>query len=74
MDNNQKQPAFDNPEAIHTPEKPMVYHNYANNYGKPATAKPASRKDRLQIGLMIAGCMLCLGLAGVLGYFLAVLP
>ena len=79
MENNQKQPAFDNPETIHAPEKPMVYHNFANNYGKtevPKAAAPTgiSPRDRIQIGVMIALCGLCLGIAGVLGYFLAVLP
>ena len=75
MENMQKQPAFDTPETIHTPDKPMVYQNFANNYGKPQEKLPKKDpKEQLQIRLLIAGCIFCACLAGALGIALAVLP
>ena len=62
------QPAFDDLEQIHEPENPEVYYNYSNDYGKalPENTKP----DKVNLGLMIACCGLCLGLIAIMVYWL----
>lgn len=70
-------PAFDDPDTIHEPEEPLVYRNFSNDYGQ-IPAEPiktgfwagVSRDDRIAIGLMIACSVLCLGIIGVLVYWL----
>lgn len=62
------QPAFDDLEHIHEPENPEVYFNYSNDYGKAITEK--AKKDKVDIGLMIACCGLCLGIIAVMAYWL----
>ena len=62
------QPAFDDMEHIHEPENPEVYFNYSNDYGKAITEK--AKKDKVDIGLMIACCGLCLGIIAVMVYWL----
>ena len=71
----QPTPAFEDPNLIHTPENGMVYHNFANDYGNDeAEAQKAQEEDdKVLIGLMLAACGLCLGIIGVLGYWLAVI-
>ena len=72
------EPAFDDPQTIHTPREPMVYTNFANDYGrKPAKAaadaKPAKKKrkpEKLTLGLLITAFLLTLGIIGVLLYWL----
>ena len=74
-------PAFDTPETIHTPQEPLVYRNFSNNYGRPTKQERARRKKELQkkkddrtiLTLMITACLLCLGIIGVLIYWLEVL-
>ena len=66
-------PAFDDPVEIHAPEGGMVYHNYANDYGSSEPEEDQTKNDKLVIGLMLAACGLCLGIIGVLGYWLAVI-
>ena len=69
-------PAFDDPEEIHEPEEPMVYCNFSNDYGKDLPQENASEEaakkgpDKVVLGLMIAVCGLCLGIIGVLTYWL----
>ena len=69
-------PAFDDPQTIHAPKKPMVFANYANNYGRkqPKTDKKevAGKKkpEKLTLGLLITACLLTLGIIGVLMYWL----
>ena len=62
------QPAFDDLEHIHEPKNPEVYYNYSNDYGKalPENTKP----DKVNLGLMIACCGLCLGLIAIMVYWL----
>ncbi len=71
----QPTPAFEDPNQIHTPENGMVYHNYANDYGNDEAElqKLQENDDKVLIGLMLAACGLCLGIIGVLGYWLAVI-
>ena len=72
------EPAFDDPQTIHTPKEPMVYSNFANDYGRkteqdlPAgkPKKPQKKPEKLTLGLMITACMLTLGIIGVLLYWL----
>lgn len=80
----EKKPAFEDPEKLRTPEKAVAYHNYSNNYGK--TNKPAARaerkkaaeqaakkkNDQILVGLMITASVLCVGILGVLIYWLEV--
>ena len=69
----QSVPAFEDPVESHTPEGGMVYHNYANDYGVNEVDEDQQRHDKIVIGLMLAACGLCLGIIGVLGYWLAVI-
>ena len=62
------QPAFDDLEQIHDPENPEIYFNYSNDYGKAITEK--AKKDKVDIGLMIACCGLCLGILAIAVYWL----
>ena len=39
------EPAFDDPQTIHTPKEPMVYTNFANDYGRvPAEEVPEAEE------------------------------
>ena len=73
--NEKKEPAFEDPEQICEPEGEMQYNNFANDYGKePADAAERQKKlDKIHIGLMIAACVLCLGIIGILIYWLNML-
>ncbi len=67
------EPAFDDPEKIHEPVEPMVYRNFSNDYGKDQqgdTENEQKKKDKVVIGLMIAVSALCLGIMGILLYWL----
>ena len=54
----------------------MVYCNYSNDYGKDLLQKeageeaPKKETDKVVLGLMIAVCGLCLGIIGILTYWL----
>ena len=67
-------PAFDDPQSIHEPEEPIIYRNFSNGYGRdlPQKADPPaiSKSDKIDIGLMLAASGLCLGISGVLIYWL----
>lgn len=71
-------PAFEDPDKIHEPAEPMVYYNYSNDYGKDlqeaadAGAEETAKKknDKLIMGLMITASALCLGIVGILIYWL----
>ena len=71
------EPAFEDPDFIHTQRKKMVYCNYSNDYGRDLKQfaesggqEPEKKEDKLLIGLMIAASGLCLGIIGVLIYWL----
>jgi hypothetical protein len=69
------EPAFEDPDVIKDPEEPLVYRNFSNAYGNDTTpaepAAPAAGKDdRVDMGLMITASCLCLGIIGVLVYWL----
>ena len=71
------EPAFDDPQTIHTPKEPMVYTNFANDYGRvPAEETPEEgpkkkrKPEKLTLGLLITACLLTLGIIGVLLYWL----
>ena len=67
-------PAFDDPEQIHDPEQPLVYNNFANDYGAPKRdERKKQRDDKVILGLLVTACVLCLGIIGVLAYWLGVL-
>ena len=75
-----KEPAFADPDKIREPAEPMTYCNYSNDYGRdisdPAEnggeEKMAKKKksDKVLIGLMITASALCLGIIGLLIYWL----
>ena len=70
------EPAFDDPEKIHEPKKPLEYNNFANDYGAPkkdAAAEIRQKDERTVMILMIVASVLCLGIIGVLGYWLSIL-
>ena len=70
-------PAFDDPDIIHDPEEPLVYRNFSNAYGKELEEPvksgvwaSISRDDKISMILMIIASGLCLGIIGVLVYWL----
>ena len=75
-------PAFDDSDAMAVSDETMVFHNFSNDYGKDldgyGEAEPEKvvdeqtkkRDDKIVIGLMIAACALCLGILGMLIYWL----
>lgn len=68
-------PAFDDPQMIHEPEEPMIFRNFSNGYGRDLPkeeekAPTMSRSDKIDIGLMIGASGLCLGIIGILIYWL----
>ena len=67
-------PAFDDPQTIHEPDEPMVYCNFSNGYGrdlpKQEAAPTISKSDKIDIALMLTACGLCLGIIGMLIYWL----
>ena len=73
------EPAFDDTDRIHDPKEPLVYCNYSNDYGRDLKefaengGKTEKRKnDKVNTGLMITASVLCLGIIGVLAYWLVV--
>ena len=70
------EPAFDDPQTIHTPKEPMVYTNFASDYGRvpaeevPEEAPKKRKPEKLTLGLLITACLLTLGIIGVLLYWL----
>ena len=72
------EPAFEDMEQIHEPEEPMVYCNFSNGYGRDLEQteeneeeQPEKEKDdKVNIGLMIAVSALCLGIIGVMIFWL----
>lgn len=73
---DKNEPAFDDPEEIREPEGGVQYNNFANDYGleeQEAQAAKSKRDEKLLIGLMIAACVLSLGIIGVLIFWLNLL-
>ena len=73
------EPAFDDTDRIHDPEEPLLYCNYSNDYGRDLKefaengGKTEKKKsDKVDMALMITASALCLGIVGVLIYWLAV--
>ena len=73
------EPAFEDMDQIHEPEEPMVYCNFSNGYGRDLEQSEEyeeeqpeqSKADKVNIGLMIAASVLCLGIIGVMIFWLA---
>lgn len=72
-------PAFEDPDEIHEPEEPMEYRNYSNDYGRDTeesamekNKKKQKIEDNWQIILMAIASFLCLGIIGVLIYWMEV--
>ena len=72
-------PAFDDPDAIGEVDETMVFRNFSNDFGKDLTRygdeeekspEEKKRDDKIVIGLEIAACALCLGIIGMLIYWL----
>ena len=76
-------PDFDDPNAMGVSDETMVFHNFSNDYGKDLDGygepepeeeqvdeETKKRNDKIVIGLMIAACALCLGILGLLIYWL----
>ena len=72
------EPAFDDPDKIREPAEPMVYCNYSNDSGKDlqefadggADAAAKKKNDKIIMGLMITASVLCLGIVGIMIYWL----
>ncbi len=69
------EPAFEDADEIRDPEEPLVYSNFANDYGRDAQEEsapkePISKDDKINIGLMIGASALALGIIIVMIYWL----
>ena len=71
------EPAFEDPDRIHDPEEPLVYCNYSNDYGRDLKEfaenggkTEKNKTDKVDMALMITASALCLGIIGVLAYWL----
>ena len=79
-----EEPAFEDPDRPVMPPDPPVVRNYSNAYGddrarRRAKAKAeaqaraeAAAEDRWQIALMAVASVLCLGILGILIYWMQV--
>lgn len=69
-----QEPAFEDPDFIAEAEESDMYRNFSNGYGQdlPEEEKKntMSRGDKINTGLMIANSALCLGIIGLLIYWL----
>ena len=72
-------PAFDDPDKTEISDEPVVYCNYSNDYGKDVQAeaeaedealKKKKKDDKTIITLLAVIAGLCLGIVGVLIYWL----
>lgn len=74
-------PAFDDPDALPETDETMVFRNFSNDFGKDLTQygeeeeeektpEEKKRDDKIVIGLEIAAIALCLGIIGMLIYWL----
>ena len=76
----ENEPAFEDPDKLDITEEPVVYCNYSNDYGNDAPRKEQAApeedptEDKWLIGLMGVASALCLGIIGVLIYWLNVIP
>lgn len=67
-------------EQIPEKAEQLVYHNFANGYGScgekaeedARMGRKKKKDDRVILGLMITASALCLGIIGVLAYWLTV--
>ena len=78
-------PDFDDPNAMGISDETMVFHNFSNGYGEDLDGygepeqdeepdeETKVRDNKIVIGLMIAACALCLGILGLLVYWLVAL-
>ena len=66
------QPFFEDMDTAVSGEDPEVYRNFSNGYGRDLEEEstPKKQKPRGNLGLMIAVIGLCLGIMGVLLYWL----
>ena len=75
--NDGTEPAFEDPDQTRPADGDVPYNNFANDYGKEeqdAEAEIKARNDKIAIGLMLGACGLCLGIIGILIYWICVLP
>ena len=76
----ENQPAFKDPDKLDITEEPVRYYNYSNDYGsRTAARKKSSRKqekseDKWLIALMGVASVLCLGIIGILVYWMQMIP
>lgn len=74
------QPAFEDPDKLDIVEEPVAYRNYSNDYGSHAAGKSRSARkrnkseDKWLIALMSVASVLCLGIIGVLVYWMQLIP
>ena len=79
-------PAFEDPDKPNISDEPVAYCNYSNDYGnnrnrghraaieeEKMAKKQAQKGDKWLIALMGVASVLCLGIIGVLTYWLEVL-
>lgn len=79
------EPAFEDPDKPDISDQPVVYRNYSNDYGnkrqnhvaykedemaKKRAKRQARKNDKWTIALMAVASVLCLGIIGVLVYWL----
>ena len=75
-DEDLTKPAFEDATEIHDTEEPLVYCNYSNDYGREtqeqekAAQRRAKKDEAWTTGMMFLVSGLCLGIIGVLIYWL----
>lgn len=71
--------AFEDPDSINMPQEPVNVYNYYNDYGRdipeeteeePVAKKKKKKDDTTLIVLMAIASFLCLGIIGVLIYWI----
>ena len=73
-------PAFEDPDKPDIAEEPVAYCNYSNDYGNDTVQQeqPAPKEDKSEdkwlISLMSIASVLCLGIIGVLIYWMRLIP
>ena len=80
----ENQPAFEDPDKLEITKEPVNYRNYSNQYGNNApkqkhsarkqAKEEAESEDKWLIALMGVASALCLGIIGVLVYWMNLIP
>lgn len=71
------EPAFEDPDQTRPAGGDVPYNNFANDYGREeldAAEQVKQKNEKIAIGLMLSASVLCLGIIGILIYWICVLP